>query len=47
MRTIDCFPYNGECIALFRLAYLWDVVDEFIIVEARETHAGEIGRAHV
>lgn len=45
MRTIDCFPYNGECIALFRLAYLWDVVDEFIIVEARETHAGEKKRA--
>jgi beta-1,4-mannosyl-glycoprotein beta-1,4-N-acetylglucosaminyltransferase len=40
MRTIDCFPYNGESIALFRLAYLWNVVDEFIIVEAGETHAG-------
>lgn len=40
MKTIDCFPYNGDAIALFRLAYLWDVVDEFIIVEARETHTG-------
>lgn len=41
MKIIDCFPYNGEAIALFRLAYLWDVVDEFIMVEAAETHAGE------
>lgn len=40
VRVIDCFPYNGEAIALFRLAYLWDVVDEFIIVEAAETHSG-------
>lgn len=40
MRTIDCFPYNGEAIALFRLEYLWDVVDEFVIVEALETHTG-------
>ena len=28
-------------MALFRLAYLWDVVDEFIIVEAGETYAGQ------
>ena len=41
MRIIDCFPYNGESIALYRLSYLWDIVDEFIIVEAAETHAGE------
>lgn len=41
MRIIDCFPYNGDVIALFRLEYLWDVVDEFIIVEARHTHTGE------
>ncbi|MGE4062896.1 MAG: hypothetical protein AB7E79_05970 [Rhodospirillaceae bacterium] len=40
MKVIDCFPYNGEAIALFRLAYLWDVVDEFVIVEAGETHSG-------
>ena len=40
MHTIDCFPYNGEAIALFRLEYLWDVVDEFVIVEALETHTG-------
>lgn len=41
MKIIDCFPYNGESITLFRIAYLWDVVDEFIIVEATETHAGK------
>jgi beta-1,4-mannosyl-glycoprotein beta-1,4-N-acetylglucosaminyltransferase len=40
MKIIDCFPYNGETIALFRLQYLWDVVDEFVIVEAGETHSG-------
>ena len=40
MRIIDCFPYNGEAIALFRLRYLWDVVHEFVIVEAGETHTG-------
>ena len=41
MRIIDCFPYNGESIALFRLQYLWDMVDEFVIVEAGETHTGQ------
>jgi beta-1,4-mannosyl-glycoprotein beta-1,4-N-acetylglucosaminyltransferase len=40
MRIIDCFPYNGDAIAAFRLAYLADVVDEFIVVEARETFSG-------
>ena len=41
VKVIDCFGYNGEALALFRLAYLWDVVDEFIIVEAGETYAGQ------
>ena len=41
MKVIDCFPYNGDSLALFRLAYLWDVVDEFIIVEAGETYSGQ------
>ncbi len=41
VRIIDCVPYNGEPIALFRLQYLWDVVDEFVMVEARHTHAGD------
>ena len=41
MRIIDCILYGGEPIALFRLDYLWDVVDEFVIVEAGETHSGK------
>jgi beta-1,4-mannosyl-glycoprotein beta-1,4-N-acetylglucosaminyltransferase len=39
-KVIDCIPYNGDLMALFRMQYLWDVVDEFIITEARETHTG-------
>lgn len=41
-RVLDCFPYNGELVAAFRVAYLYNVVDEFIIIEARETHSGNI-----
>lgn len=37
MRIVDCILYSGESIALFRPAYLWDVVDEFVMVEAGET----------
>jgi len=37
---IDAFCYNGEPIALQRLAYLFDQVDAFIIVEARESFSG-------
>lgn len=40
-RVLDCFPYNGELVAAFRVAYLYNVVDEFIIIEARETHSGK------
>lgn len=40
-KVIDVVPYNGEPIILFRLKYLWDVVDEFVIVEAQETHSGK------
>ena len=39
-RVIDTFSFNGDPIIELRLAYLYDVVDEFIIVEARETHSG-------
>jgi hypothetical protein len=42
MQVIDCFPYNGEVIAEFRMKYLNDVVDEFVIVEARHTHSGMV-----
>ena len=40
IRVIDCFPYNGELIAEYRLKYLYDVVDAFVIVESRETYSG-------
>lgn len=38
--VIDAFCYNGEQIAIKRLAYLFDHVDYFIIIEARECHSG-------
>lgn len=39
-RVVDIFPYNGDFIALFRLQYLYNYVDEFIIIEARCTFSG-------
>lgn len=39
-RIIDVTLYNGEPVLALRLAYLADDVDQFIIVEARHTHAG-------
>ncbi len=38
---VDTFSYNGEPIVELRLEYLSDVVDLFIIVEARYTHSGD------
>lgn len=38
---LDCVLYNGEPIMVFRLHYLAPVVDKFIIVESRMTHAGK------
>ena len=32
--------YNGDFIAPFHIEYLYDYIDEFIIVEARYTHNG-------
>jgi beta-1,4-mannosyl-glycoprotein beta-1,4-N-acetylglucosaminyltransferase len=40
VKVIDTFPYNGEPILELRLQLLYDVVDEFVLVEARETHSG-------
>lgn len=37
---IDAFCYNGEPIAIQHIEYLFDHVDAFIIVEARETFSG-------
>jgi hypothetical protein len=37
---IISFPYNGEPAALLHIEYLYDIVDMFIIVEARWTFTG-------
>ena len=39
-RIVDVTLYNGEPVLALRLAYLADHVDQFILVEARQTHAG-------
>jgi hypothetical protein len=39
-KIFDTFCYNGEPIALLHIEYLYDILDMFIIVEARESHAG-------
>lgn len=41
MKIIDCFTFYNELVMLkFRLEYLYDTVDHFVIVEATRTHAG-------
>lgn len=40
-QVVDVFCYNGEAIVAKRLEYLCAVVDQFVVVEARETHAGD------
>ncbi len=41
MRVFDCFPLFNEIDLLeLRLNELWDVVDVFVIVEARQTFTG-------
>jgi len=38
---VDCFTFYNELkMLMFRLEYLWDTVDHFVIVEATTTHAG-------
>eukprot|EP00611_Tribonema_gayanum_P019279 TRINITY_DN3307_c0_g1_i4.p1 TRINITY_DN3307_c0_g1~~TRINITY_DN3307_c0_g1_i4.p1 ORF type:complete len:323 (+),score=42.90 TRINITY_DN3307_c0_g1_i4:153-1121(+) len=39
-KIIDIFMYNGEPLLELRLKLLYDVVDEFICVEARDVHSG-------
>lgn len=40
--VFDCLPFNNELDILeIRLNELYDVVDRFIIVEAKETHSGK------
>jgi beta-1,4-mannosyl-glycoprotein beta-1,4-N-acetylglucosaminyltransferase len=40
VKIIDTILYNGEPILELRLKLLYDLVDEFVIVEARTTHSG-------
>lgn len=40
VRVIDCTIFNGDPIIEMRIPYLYNHVDEFVIVEARETHSG-------
>jgi Glycosyltransferase family 17 len=41
MKIVDCFIFYNELKMLeFRLRYLYDCVDHFVIVEATRTHAG-------
>lgn len=41
MKIVDCFTFYNELTMLkFRLDYLYDVVDHFVLVEATLTHAG-------
>ena len=40
IQILDCFIYNGEMIAALRLEYLYDVVDEIIVVESQMTFSG-------
>jgi beta-1,4-mannosyl-glycoprotein beta-1,4-N-acetylglucosaminyltransferase len=41
MKIVDCFIfYNEVRMLLYRLEYLYNTVDHFVIVEATKTHAG-------
>jgi len=41
-RIYDCFPFNNELEILeFRFKELYQVVDRFVIVEAKKTHSGK------
>lgn len=39
-KLFDTFSYNGEPVVELRLQHLAPYVDQFIIVEARQTHSG-------
>lgn len=41
MKIVDCFTFYNELTMLkFRLEYLYDTVDHFVLVEATRTHVG-------
>ena len=42
LRITDTILYNGDLVALTRIKYLFDVVDEFIIVESWVTFSGQV-----
>ncbi len=42
MKIIDCFIfYNEYNLLLLRFTELYDIVDQFVIVEATYTHSGK------
>ena len=41
IRLVDVFLYNGDLIAPTRIKYLFDVVDEFMIIESWFTFSGQ------
>ena len=45
IKIVDYFAFNGEPMALFRLCYLQNVVDLFILTESNVTHSGHIKEA--
>eukprot|EP01041_Mallomonas_annulata_P007159 gene7159-14575_t len=42
IKIVDYFPFNGEPMAFFRMQYLKDVVDLFILTESNITHSGKL-----
>ena len=48
MKIFDCVPFFSEFEVLrLRMAYLEDVVDRFVVVEAHQTHAGKPKPLHL
>lgn len=48
MKIFDCLPFFNEFEVLrLRMAYLEDVVDRFVVVEAHQTHAGKPKPLHL
>lgn len=48
MKLIDSFTYFNEIELLqVRLEYLYDIVDEFLIVESNRTHTGNAKPFHL
>lgn len=41
-KMVDAFSYNGEIVAPFRMKYLYDYFDEFLILESRYTFSGQL-----